>query len=71
VPTSSAAGWADEEVIDGAGDLVADSLGYGTQTRRWLPELPVRQLAIGLFACLVLLAVLSIVLVGRVFGVTG
>jgi NADH-quinone oxidoreductase subunit L len=71
VPASSAAGWADEEVIDGAGDLVADSLGYGTQTRRWLPELPVRQLAIGLFACLVLLAVLSIVLVGRVFGVTG
>ena len=64
VPAATALGWTDERLIDGAGDLVADSVAYAGRPRHWQPDLPLRQLALGVLAGAFLLAVLTIVLAG-------
>jgi len=71
LPAATAIGWTDERLIDGAGELVADSVAYGGRPRRWLPDLPLRPLAIAVLAGAFLLAVLTVVLAGRLFGTTG
>lgn len=71
VPVAAALDWTDDHVIDEAADLMADSLAYASQPRRWLVELSPRQLAVGLMAGFVVLAVLSIVLAGHLSGATG
>ncbi len=70
-PLGGRAQWADETVIDGAGDLVADSLAWAARPQQWLTDLSMRQLAIAVLAGLLLLALLTIVLAGRAFGATG
>ena len=60
--------WIDTRVVDGGLDLIADSLTFASQPRRWLPDLRVRQLAIGLVAGVLLLALIGIILGGRLTG---
>lgn len=71
LPATTALDWADERVIDGAGDLVADSLTYAGRPRRWIPDLPLRQLAIAVLGGALVLAAVTILLAGRIFGTTG
>jgi len=71
LPASRASTWVESHVVDGALDLVSDSVGFAGQPRRWLGDLRMRQLLIGLFAGVVTLAVVSIVLAGRLIGGSG
>jgi NADH-quinone oxidoreductase subunit L len=65
LPVTAALDWADERLVDGAGDLVADSLTYAGRPRRWLLDLPLRQLTIAVLGGALVLAVLTILLAGR------
>jgi NADH-quinone oxidoreductase subunit L len=71
MPASRASVWIETRVVDGALDLVSDSVAFAGQPRRWLGDLRLRQLLIGLFAGVVALAVIGIVLAGRLIGKTG
>jgi NADH-quinone oxidoreductase subunit L len=71
IPAAAGLGWVDERVIDTGTALVAESIGYAGRPRRWLPELSARQLAIGIVAGALVLAVVTIVAAGRLFGTTG
>jgi NADH-quinone oxidoreductase subunit L len=71
VPLSRAASWVDTRVVDGALDLVGDSIEFAGQPRRWLGEFRIRPLLIGFFAGLVVLGALTIVLAGGIIGKTG
>ena len=70
MPASRAAGWI-EQRVDATVDLVADSVAFAGQPRRWLPDVGPRQLVIGLLAGLVVLATVSMMLAGRVIGKVG
>src|SRR5438094_72385 len=70
MPASRAAGWI-ERRVDATVDLVADSVAFAGQPRRWLPDVRPRQLVIGLLAGLVVLATVSMMLAGRVIGRVG
>jgi NADH-quinone oxidoreductase subunit L len=63
--------WVDERVVGGGTELIADSLAFAGQPRRWVPDLRLRQVAIGIVAGVVVLALIGIVLAGRLTGVTG
>jgi hypothetical protein len=71
MPASRGSVWVETRVVDGALDLVSDSVAYAGQPRRWLGDVRWRQLVIGLFAGVVALAVVTIVLAGRLIGKTG
>ena len=68
LPLSRGMDWVERRIVDGGLDLVSDSIAFAGRPRRRLGELPARQLAIGIVAGVVALAVLSIVLSGRVVG---
>src|SRR5437870_4578084 len=70
MPASRAAGWI-EQRVDATVDLVADSVAFAGQPRRWLPDVRPRQLVIGLLAGMVVLATVSMMLAGRVIGKVG
>ncbi len=71
LPVSRAAGWVETRIVDGGLDLVADSVAFAGQPRRWLADLRLRKLLIGLVAAVVALGVVTIVLAGRVIGKAG
>jgi NADH-quinone oxidoreductase subunit L len=71
LPLSLASGWAETRIIDGALDLTADSVAFAGRPRRWLDQLRLRRLLIGLFAGVVALGGVTILLAGRVIGRTG
>jgi len=68
---SRAASWVETRVIDGALDLVGDSLEFVGQPRRWLAEFQIRRLLIGFFAGIVALGAIAIVLAGGIIGKSG
>ena len=71
LPASRASSWVETRLIDRALDLLSDSVAFAGQPRRWLGDLGLRQLLIGLFAGVVALAVITMVLAGRLIGKTG
>jgi NADH-quinone oxidoreductase subunit L len=71
LPVSRAASWVETRVIDGALDLVSDSIEFAGQPRRWLGEFRMRPLLIGFFAAVVALGAIAIVLAGGIIGKTG
>jgi NADH:ubiquinone oxidoreductase subunit 5 (subunit L)/multisubunit Na+/H+ antiporter MnhA subunit len=71
LPLSRAASWVDTRVIDGALDLVGDSVEFVGQPRRWLAEFRIRPLLIGFFAGVIALGAIAIVLAGGVIGKSG
>jgi NADH-quinone oxidoreductase subunit L len=71
LPVSRAASWVETHIIDGAIDLVGDSIEFAGQPRRWLGEVRIRPLLIGFFAGVLALAALAIVLGGGVIGKIG
>jgi hypothetical protein len=71
LPLSRAAAWVDAHVVDGALDLISDSVAFAGQPRQWLAQVRARQLVIGLFAGVVALGAISIVLAGRLIGKAG
>ena len=68
LPVSRAIGWVETRIVDGAIDLVTDSVAFVGQPRGWLAQVRARQLLIGLFAGVVALGAVTIVLAGRVIG---
>ena len=68
---SRVAAWVDTRVIDGALDLVGDSIAFAGQPRRWLAEARIRPLLIGFFAGVVALGTLAVVLAGGIIGKIG
>jgi len=71
LPISRAASWVDTHVVDGALDLIGDSLAFAGEPRRWLGEFRLRPLLIGYFAGVVVLGTLAVVLAGGIIGKTG
>ncbi|HXN00766.1 MAG TPA: proton-conducting transporter membrane subunit [Candidatus Dormibacteraeota bacterium] len=71
LPVSRAALWVETRVVDGALDLVGDSIAFAGQPRRWLAEARIRPLLIGFFAGVVALGTLAIVLAGGIIGKIG
>jgi NADH-quinone oxidoreductase subunit L len=71
LPISRAMGWVETRVVDGAIDLIADSVAFAGQPRSWLSQVRARQLLIGLFAGVVALGAVTIVLAGRIIGKAG
>jgi NADH-quinone oxidoreductase subunit L len=71
LPVSRATGWVETHIVDGALDLIADSVAFAGQPRGWLAQVRVRQLLIGLFAGVVALGAITIVLAGRIIGKAG
>jgi NADH-quinone oxidoreductase subunit L len=71
LPVSRAASWVETRVVDGALDLVSDSIEFAGQPRRWLGEFRMRPLLIGFFAGVVALGAIAIVLAGGIIGKTG
>jgi NADH-quinone oxidoreductase subunit L len=71
LPVSRAALWIETRVVDGALDLVGDSIAFAGQPRRWLAEARLRPLLIGFFAGVVALGTLAIVLAGGIIGKIG
>ena len=71
LPVSRVAAWVDTRVIDGALDLVGDSIAFAGQPRRWLAEARIRPLLIGFFAGVVVLGTLAVVLAGGIIGKVG
>ena len=71
LPVSRAASWVETRVIDGALDLVGDSIEFAGQPRRWLAEFRIRPLLIGFFAGVVALGAIAIVLAGGIIGKSG
>ncbi len=68
---SRAASWVETRVIDGALDLVGDSIEFIGQPRRWMAEFRIRPLLIGFFAGVVVLGAIAIVLAGGIIGKSG
>ena len=68
MPVSRAIGWVETRIVDGAIDLVTDSVAFVGQPRGWLAQVRARQLLIGLLAGVVALGAVTIVLAGRVIG---
>src|SRR2546428_1557668 len=64
VPASRVMRWVEIHVVDGAMDLIAESVAFAGQPRAWLAQVRARQLLIGLFAGVIALGALSIVLAG-------
>jgi NADH-quinone oxidoreductase subunit L len=71
LPVSRAASWVETRVIDGALDLVGDSIEFAGQPRRWLGEFRIRPLLIGFFAGVVALGAIAIVLASGIIGKSG
>jgi NADH-quinone oxidoreductase subunit L len=71
LPVSRAASWVETRVIDGALDLVGDSIEFAGQPRRWLGEFRIRPLLIGFFAGVVALGAIAVVLAGGIIGKAG
>jgi NADH-quinone oxidoreductase subunit L len=71
VPLSRALGWADRRVVDGGFGLIADSLAFAGQPRRWFTDWRLRPVTIGFLVGVVALGLIGIVLTGRVIGATG
>jgi hypothetical protein len=71
LPLSRAASWVETRIVDGALDLIGDSIAFAGQPRRWLAEVRIRPLLIGFFAGVVALSTLAIVLAGGIIGKTG
>jgi NADH-quinone oxidoreductase subunit L len=71
LPVSRAAGWVELHIVDEGLELVADSVAFVGQPRRWLGDVRARQLLIGLFAGIVALGAVTIVLAGRIIGKAG
>ena len=71
LPVSRAASWVDTHIVDGALDLIGDSIEFAGQPRRWLGEFRLRPILIGFFAGVVVLGTLAIVLAGGIIGKTG
>jgi NADH-quinone oxidoreductase subunit L len=71
LPLSRAAGWVESHVIDGALDLISESVAFAGQPRQWLAQVRARQLVIGLFAGVVALGAIAIVFAGRLIGKAG
>ena len=71
LPLSHAASWVETRVVDGAIDLIGDSLAFAGQPRRWLAEARIRPLLIGFFAGIVVLGALAVVLADGVIGRIG
>ena len=71
LPISHALGWVERRVIEGAMDLITESVAYAGKPRGWLAQLRARQLLIGLFAGVVALTAITIVLAGRIIGQAG
>src|SRR3984893_12968060 len=71
LPLSRAASWVETRGVDGALDLVGDSIAFAGQPRRWLAEARIRPLLIGFFAGVVALGTLAIVLAGGIIGKIG
>jgi NADH:ubiquinone oxidoreductase subunit 5 (subunit L)/multisubunit Na+/H+ antiporter MnhA subunit len=71
VPISRAAEWVDVHIVDGAVDLITESVAFAGHPRRWPGGVRARQLVIGLFAGVVALGVVSMVLAGRIIGKAG
>jgi NADH-quinone oxidoreductase subunit L len=71
LPVSRAASWVETRIIDGALDLVGDSIEFVGQPRRWLAEFRIRPLLIGFFAGVIALGAIAIVLAGEIIGKTG
>jgi len=71
LPVSRGASWVETRVIDGALDLVGDSIEFAGQPRRWLAEFRIRPLLIGFFAGVVALGAIAIVLAGGIIGKSG
>jgi NADH-quinone oxidoreductase subunit L len=71
LPVSRAASWVDTHIVDGALDLIGDSMEFAGQPRRWLGEFRIRPMLIGFFAGVVVLGTLAIVLAGGIIGKTG
>jgi NADH-quinone oxidoreductase subunit L len=70
LPLSRGLAWTDRRIVDGALDLVGDSIAFAARPRHWLGELRPRRLAIGIAAGVLVVALLSFVLTGRVIGTT-
>jgi NADH-quinone oxidoreductase subunit L len=68
LPLSRVAGWVEVHIVDGALDLISDSVAFAGQPRQWLAQVRARQLVIGLFAGVVALGAITIVLAGRLIG---
>jgi NADH-quinone oxidoreductase subunit L len=71
LPVSRAAGWVEAHVVDGALDLISESVAFVGQPRQWLAQVRARQLVIGLLAAVVALGAVTIVLAGRIIGKAG
>jgi NADH-quinone oxidoreductase subunit L len=71
LPLSRAASWVETRIVDGALDLIGDSIAFAGQPRRWLAEVRIRPLLIGFFAGVVALSTLAIILAGGIIGKTG
>jgi NADH-quinone oxidoreductase subunit L len=71
LPVSRAASWVETRVIDGALDLVGDSIEFVGQPRRWMAEFRSRPLLIGFFAGVIALGAIAIVLAGGIIGKAG
>jgi NADH-quinone oxidoreductase subunit L len=71
LPLSRAAAWVEAHVVDGALDLISDSVAFAGRPRQWLAQVRARQLVIGLFAGVVALGAVTIVLAGRIIGKGG
>jgi NADH:ubiquinone oxidoreductase subunit 5 (subunit L)/multisubunit Na+/H+ antiporter MnhA subunit len=71
LPASRAASWVESHVVDGALDLVSDSIEFAGRPRRWLGEFRIRPMLIGYFAGVVVLGTLAVVLAGGIIGKNG
>ena len=71
LPLSRAGAWVEAHIVDGALDLISDSVAFAGQPRQWLAQVRARQLAIGLFAGVVALGAVTIAVAGRLIGKAG
>jgi NADH-quinone oxidoreductase subunit L len=71
LPLSRAAAWVEAHIVDGALDLISDSVAFAGRPRQWFAQVRARQLVIGLFAGVVALGAITIVLAGRIIGKGG
>jgi NADH-quinone oxidoreductase subunit L len=71
LPAARAAAWLETRVVDAGIDLASDSVGFAASPRRWLPDLSVRRLLLGVLAGVAVVAAAGIVLAGRVLGRSG
>jgi len=64
MPASRVMGWVETHVVDGASDLITESVAFAGHPRGWLAQVRPRQLLIGLFAGVVALGAVTIVFAG-------